>query len=62
MYLDEKENVLVELGFVKSLEDHQAGRIQYLLMAMTAKQARDVADDLRKVAGRSRQSDNPGRA
>ena len=55
-------SVLVDFGYAATPEDHQAGRIKWLRLAMTAKQAREVGDALRDAAGVSRQSSEPGHA
>ena len=60
--LDQRDNVLVEFQYAVSLAAYEAGQMQCLLLAMTAQQARQVADDLRMAAGQSRQSDDPGHA
>lgn len=55
-------NVLFEIGYAGSPEDALAGRIQWLRLAMTAKQTRVLADDLRQKAASSRQTSETGRA
>lgn len=62
MFVHRTGAVVVDFGYAATPEDHQSGRIQWLRLAMTAKQARQVADDLRKIAAESPLSDEVGHA
>lgn len=62
MSLHETGALLVDFRYAANPADHRAGRTHRLRLAMTAKQAREVADDLRAAAAASRQSDQPGHA
>jgi hypothetical protein len=55
-------SVVADFRYAASLEDHQAGRIKLLQLAMTARQAGEVADGLQAAAAASRQSREPGHA
>lgn len=52
----------LEIAHATTPEDVQAGRIQWTRLALTPKQARQLADDLRQKAGESRQTPDAGNA
>ena len=55
-------NVLFAIGYAVTPEDAVAGRTHRLQLAMTAEQARVLAEDLRQKAASSRQTTDTGRA
>ena len=49
-----------EIGHAATMEDFQAGRVLWTRLALTPKQALQVADDLRQKAASSRQTPDAG--
>lgn len=55
-------NIQWEICHAATMEDYQAGRVLWTRLALTPKQALQVADDLRQRAASSRQKPDAGRS
>ena len=55
-------NIMLEMGRAATPEEAIAGHLQWVRLAMTVKQARTLAEDLRQKAASSRQTPDAGHA
>ena len=55
-------DITLEIGYASTLDEALAGQIRWTRLAMTVKQARELADDLRQTAASSRQTPDAGNA